>query len=124
MYVAKSVKKAGIIPLSGRIDRGCEDEYINAADQCGDDPLLKILLCRLIFFCPFVKIYKDFLCTEGNVMRHEMNRKKKKAIRSALTAVATVVLLIGFLLFFAARWYVSTYGNTGFDSILFTLTSG
>ena len=56
-------------------------------------------------------------------MRHEMNRKKKKAIRSALTAVATVVLLIGFLLFFAARWYVSTYGNTGFDSILFTLTS-
>ena len=57
-------------------------------------------------------------------MRNERKRKyRKKALRSMLTALATVALLIGFLVFFAARWYVNTYGSTGFDSILFTLTS-
>ena len=36
----------------------------------------------------------------------------------------SVLLLICLLCFFAARWYVSTYGQTGFDSILFTLFGG
>jgi len=37
--------------------------------------------------------------------------------------LTTLALLIGYLSFFSARWFVSTYGRLGFDSILFTLTS-
>ena len=38
--------------------------------------------------------------------------------------LSSVLLLICLLCFFAARWYVSTYGQTGFDSILYTLFGG
>ena len=37
--------------------------------------------------------------------------------------LTTVALAFGYLSFFSARWFVSTYGRLGFDSILFTLTS-
>ena len=46
--------------------------------------------------------------------------KKKSAAGSIL---CTAVLGIGFMLFFAAKWYLDTYGDTGFDSILYTLSS-
>ena len=36
----------------------------------------------------------------------------------------TTVLLLGYLCFFSARWYVRSFGRLGFDSILYTLTSG
>jgi len=51
------------------------------------------------------------------------NSRKRRAARSALTAAGTLLLLVGFLCLFAALWYIRTYGNTGFDSILFTLFS-
>ena len=35
----------------------------------------------------------------------------------------TLLLLVSFLCFFAARWYIKTYGDLGFDSILYTLFS-
>lgn len=35
-----------------------------------------------------------------------------------------LVMLLGFLGFFAAWWYVRIYGRIGFDSVLFTLTGG
>ena len=35
-----------------------------------------------------------------------------------------VLLLVSFLGFFAAWWYVRIYGRIGFDSVLFTLTGG
>lgn len=38
--------------------------------------------------------------------------------------VCTVLLLAAYALFFAARWYIVTYGDIGFDSIMFTLTNG
>lgn len=38
--------------------------------------------------------------------------------------VCTVLLLIGFIVCFAARWYTLVYGDTGFDSVMFTLTNG
>lgn len=56
-----------------------------------------------------------------------MQKTKQKNI-SAGAALATaglvVLLLISFLGFFAAAWYVRIYGRIGFDSILFTLTGG
>ena len=33
-------------------------------------------------------------------------------------------LLLSFLCWFAAAWYVRVYGNTGFDSVIYTLTGG
>ena len=35
-----------------------------------------------------------------------------------------VLLLLAYLAFFAACWYVRVFGNTGFDSVLFTLSAG
>lgn len=52
-----------------------------------------------------------------------INTRQRRARRTAWTIVGTLVLLLGFLCFFAARWYLKTYGDTGFDSILFTLFS-
>ena len=49
--------------------------------------------------------------------------KRRRMIRRVLTAVGTVLLVAGFLCLFSAFWYVNTYGDTGFDSILFTLLS-
>ena len=37
--------------------------------------------------------------------------------------VCTVLVLVSFLLFFAAQWFVSVYGQIGFDAVLFTLQS-
>ena len=39
------------------------------------------------------------------------------------TAICTALLLVSFLCFFAARWFVSVYGQIGFDAVLFTLQS-
>lgn len=39
------------------------------------------------------------------------------------TALSILLLTISFLLFFAAGWFVSTYGRIGFDAILFTMTA-
>ncbi len=47
-------------------------------------------------------------------------KAKTGLIPRILTAA---VLEIGSLSFFSARWFVTTYGRLGFDSILFTLTS-
>jgi len=35
-----------------------------------------------------------------------------------------LLVLVGFLCFFSAGWYVRTYGRIGFDSVLYTLTGG
>lgn len=51
------------------------------------------------------------------------NTRQRRAQRTAWTVAGTLLLIVGFLCFFAARWYLKTYGNTGFDSILFTLFS-
>lgn len=39
------------------------------------------------------------------------------------TILCQLPLLIALLAFFSARWFVTTYGRLGFDSILFTLRS-
>ncbi len=51
-------------------------------------------------------------------------RRGSRLWRFVAIPVLCLISLLAFLCFFAARWYISTYGNTGFDSILFTLTGG
>jgi phosphoglycerol transferase len=54
-----------------------------------------------------------------------MQKTKQKISVGAVLATAglVVLLLVSFLGFFAAAWYVRVYGRIGFDSIIFTLTS-
>ena len=47
--------------------------------------------------------------------------KKKHHILS--TALSLAFLTLSFILFFAAKWFVDTYGRLGFDAILFTLSA-
>lgn len=49
------------------------------------------------------------------------SRRVLRALGSVLLALG---LLLGSLCFFSAWWYLRTYGNIGFDSVLFTLTGG
>lgn len=62
------------------------------------------------------------------IEQHLPNPAKPRYWRNLWRFVAVpmlcIVCLVAFLCFFAARWYISVYGNTGFDSILFTLTGG
>ena len=37
--------------------------------------------------------------------------------------LSLLLLFVGYLCFFSARWFVSTYGRLGFDSVLFTITA-
>ena len=55
----------------------------------------------------------------GKYLRPEP--KKKGSVLS--TALWTLLLLVAGLCFFAARWYLKTYGDLGFDSILYTVFS-
>ena len=49
---------------------------------------------------------------------------KVKVRHLAAKLAVGVILLAAFLLFWAARWYVSVYGQLGFDAVLYTLTGG
>lgn len=42
---------------------------------------------------------------------------------TATTILLLILLFFGLLCFFSASWYVKTYGDTGFDSIIYTLFS-
>ena len=46
---------------------------------------------------------------------------RKKGLGSKVFCL--IFLFIGLVAYFAARWYLRTYGDTGFDSVLFTLLS-
>lgn len=52
-----------------------------------------------------------------------MNDKKtsKKSIAVAIGCI--ILLFLGCMAFFSARWYITEFGDTGFDSILYTLFS-
>lgn len=49
--------------------------------------------------------------------------RTRRPISLWTAAGLTILLLIAFLCFFAARWFVTVYGRIGFDSVLFTLKS-
>lgn len=52
------------------------------------------------------------------------HKLKKLEVRKHLILLTPMfILLLGILCYFAARWYSVVYCNTGFDSILFTITN-
>jgi phosphoglycerol transferase len=55
----------------------------------------------------------------GKYLRTEPERKG--GITGSI--LSTALLLLASLCFFAARWYIKTYGDLGFDSILYTVFS-
>ena len=62
--------------------------------------------------------------------KQSISDKKGKYLRSEPrgrrilgNVVCTALFAVACLCFFAARWYVKTYGDVGFDGILYTLTS-
>lgn len=50
-------------------------------------------------------------------------KSKAKLGRVLLSVFCSCLIFVAFLLFFAASWYIKNYGDTGFDSVLFTLLS-
>ena len=50
--------------------------------------------------------------------------KGKKHALPLLKLLSTLLLFLGFLCLFSARWFLRVYGDIGFDAILFTLSSG
>ncbi len=50
-----------------------------------------------------------------------MKTKKNGLIGKILLSI---LILIAFICFYSARWYITTYGDLGFDSILYTLFNG
>lgn len=52
-----------------------------------------------------------------------MEDKKKSIKTAALMIGCEILLFFSCLAFFSARWYITEFGDTGFDSILYTLFS-
>lgn len=50
-------------------------------------------------------------------------RKKTKRQGAVWTVLIIFILFLSLLAFFAANWYLDTYGDLGFDSVLFTVFS-
>lgn len=50
-------------------------------------------------------------------------KKQNKILRNIHTVLLSLLVFLGFLAFFSAKWYIDTYGQLGFESILFTLLS-
>ena len=57
-------------------------------------------------------------------MEEIKSRRRKTFVRIYEIVWLSMLMLIAFLCFFAAWWYVRVYGRIGFDSVLFTLTGG
>ena len=53
-----------------------------------------------------------------------MTVTKSKPGSLILKILYAVILFVGFLCFFSGRYYVSTFGKLGFDSVLYTLSAG
>ena len=49
--------------------------------------------------------------------------RSRRQLHPVAAAFLTLLLLLSYGCFFAARWFVTVYGRIGFDSILFTLQS-
>ena len=81
---------------------------------------------NLTFFVLYIiillVIFKElYLMNTSPILNNEITIKKKTHVFSSI--FCSVILFLGILLFFAARWYIIKFGDTGFDSILFTLFS-
>ena len=52
------------------------------------------------------------------------NKKAPKGFNIVLSVILSFIMFIASVAYFASKWYISIYGDTGFDSIWFTLTNG
>lgn len=59
----------------------------------------------------------------GKRQASRRNIIRKNSSGPVWAVLGTALLLVAFLCFFAAAWYLDTYGDTGFDSIMYTLSS-
>lgn len=50
-------------------------------------------------------------------------REKRRAGKWTPAIIAGILLFLGFLCRYSAKWYLDVYGRIGFDSILYTLTA-
>ncbi len=48
--------------------------------------------------------------------------KSKKVLNVIITVFSALILFLGIITFFSAKWYLGVYGDVGFDSILYTLS--
>lgn len=48
---------------------------------------------------------------------------KRKIIKNILKGILICFVLLGFICYFSAKWYLDIYGDIGFDAIIFTLLS-
>ena len=55
------------------------------------------------------------------IEKHALGSRLRRMLQNSLLVI---VMLVAFLGFFAACWYVRIYGRIGFDSVIFTLTGG
>jgi phosphoglycerol transferase len=55
------------------------------------------------------------------IEKHASGSRLRRVLQNSLLVI---VMLVAFLGFFAACWYVRIYGRIGFDSVIFTLTGG
>ena len=53
-----------------------------------------------------------------------MTTTKRKPVPVILNGLCAAALFWGYLCFFSGRFYVSTFGRLGFDSVLYTLSAG
>ena len=51
-------------------------------------------------------------------------RPEKKSRRLAVPIAGALLLFLGGICYFSARWYTYLYGDMGFNSVLVTLLSG
>ncbi len=57
-------------------------------------------------------------------MEKENNVTARRNPKLITIILCTALLAVAYAVFFAVRWYTVTYGETGFDSVWFTLTGG
>lgn len=70
------------------------------------------------------RVLRRFFIIEAIILATRTKRKMKQALSFWSILIRTLPVFAGMLCFCSARWFVSTYGRIGFDSVLFTLTSG
>lgn len=51
-------------------------------------------------------------------------KKRNKVLRVLGTILGCLLIFVGFLAYYSAQWYADTYGQIGFEAVLYTLLAG
>ncbi len=57
-------------------------------------------------------------------MSRKTDKNERRNPKPQTVFVCAALLVLSYLVFFSVAWYKATYGDTGFESVVFTLTSG